>query len=169
MGGAHFRFNHHGRGNNELTACIANGMDAENLAKLRAAQNLDDASSILMLDQVAPRHGHGDERLLVSDSGGLQLFFRVAHHGHFRMGVNHGGQRVVAHRILHVEHVVDGNNAFAGGGVGQHAPSRHIAAGPDPRNVGFALLGSLDAFCSKVDANLFQTQVFHIRAAHRWS
>jgi len=74
------------------------------------------------------------------------------------MGVDYGGNGLVANSVLLAEHVVYGDDAFARGGVGQHAPSGNVSAGPEARHIGLAQLGGLHALGSEIDAQFFETQ-----------
>ena len=93
-----------------------------------------------MLNQKAPSNGHRDHRFLILDPSIPELFFRSSDHGNFGMGVNNGGHRVITNPVLPSEHVVYGNDSFAGGGVSEHAPSGYVATCPNSWNVRLSLL-----------------------------
>src|ERR1039457_2028121 len=165
---AHLRFHHDGGRDNELTRSVADGMNSQDLAEPRAGKHLYHSGAAFVLHQEPSGHRHGHDGLLVLNPHGLEFLFGPAHRGHFGMRVYYGWNRHVANSVLLAEHVVDGYYAFARGGVGQHAASGDVSAGPKARHIGLAEVGSLHALGSEIDAQFFEAQAFdHRRAPSR--
>ena len=91
--------------------------------------------------------------MCIRDSLGL------AHAGDLRVGVDDGGDGVVAHPVLFAQDVVDGNLALPVGGVGQHGLAVDVAGGIDAGDVGAHILVGDDGAPLGVDADGLQTQV----------
>ena len=140
-------------------------MNSQDLAKPRAGQDLYHSGAAFVLDEKPPGNGHGDDGLLVLNAHGLEFFFGAAHRGDFGMRVDYRRNGRVANSVLLAEHIVYRGDAFARGGVGQHAASGDVSAGPHTRHIGLAEVGSLHALGSEIDAQFFEAQaVYHRRA-----
>ena len=108
----------HGRcAGDELAAAAADHVDAENLSVLLAHENLHRAALAFVLDHEPARNRHRQDRLLVGNALRLQFVLSGADLRDFRMRVDDGRNRAVAHPVRDAEHVVDGDDAFACGGV----------------------------------------------------
>ena len=88
----------------------------------------------------------------------VQLLLGATRHGHLGMGVDDRWDGLVTDPVGDAEHRVDGDDALAGGRVGEHVLTGDIAARPQPGNVGLALVADPDALGAEVDADLLQTQ-----------
>ena len=111
-------------------------MAAHQAVPVRVHHQLDEAPSAPVLGHVPPREQHGQLDLFHGEALGLGALHALAHAGHLRVGVDDGGDHVVAHLVPDAQHVVDGHLGLPVGGMGQQGLAVAVTDGVHPGHVG---------------------------------
>src|ERR1039458_944458 len=143
----------------KTTSAACRAVSAVSIRAEAATMNsLDEAAAALVLDEEPAGDAHGHGRLAERDPRPGQLLLGATGHGHLGMGVDDRGYGLIANPIRDAEHRVHGDDALAGGRVGEHVLTGDVAARPQPGDAGLALLADPDARGAEVDADLLQAQ-----------
>ena len=156
--GGHFLPDHRAGGADEFARTAAYRVDAQDLAVLLADKHLDCPVLPRVVHDEAAGHGHRLHNLPVGNPLRLKLLLRGADLRDLGVGENHRRNRLVAHPVADAEHVVDCDDALAGGGVRQEAAARDVAAGPDAGDARLAEVVGDDALAVHVDLELLKPQ-----------